>query len=660
MSALLTAIKNRDFSQQAQIPPLVKASTDSIDFNYRLQIKDLRSFADFFPQTFLLAQGVISGDISGSANGDLNMTANGDSLSFILRNRPSSDSDLATAIDSATDSLARSHRDTSALGLPKFSSGTPRIHLMPTTFRLALRNLSDDSRTVLGHLDAKLDFLTDSVVRLGSALLYHPLFDLTYKNDTLDFNVSSVYNNVLAINVKGTTHFPNGDFDFALDSLKLAYKNPYFTPTNGSLREFIWSNQGQAHVQLAKNGLITIDTMNIIHPLSAIENHGDLGAQHMSFGGTLNGDSVNAWAKFPSFRLEDLRKILPFNQNAKTFDFAKYQGKIRDFQATMSGTLEQPDISAKLFADSMTYESADDDTITFDSNYVNLEYRDQEMRGILDIHVAKVESIDPGKINPNMLKGRELRATIDSIPIVIALKHGPSYASDSARVVSRPLSASIRTTNFPLDLATPFLPPFRKIDGTGNINFTVTGTRQNVQYAGQASVQNGELLVAATNMWYLFGGQLAFTHDSLILQNDSIRNIASDDSLGAATLNGSFIFNGFDITNFDLRLRSNRIMVLSDAAKQSLPAAYGPVTINTGGQDFRFYHTFDEPWIAGTINIMNANITMPQSSNGEQSISSEGIIYETLLRIRLHSQLGSTRRVASNNRASVTNRPPRT
>ena len=133
-------------------------------------------------------------------------------------------------------------------------------------------------------------------------------------------------------------------------------------------------------------------------------------------------------------------------------------------------------------------------------------------------------------------------------------------------------------------------------------------------------------------MWYRFGGPLTFAHNALTFLNDSIRNSASDDPLGSATLNGSFTFNGFDVTNFDLRLRSDRIMVLSDAAKESLPDAYGTVTINTGGQDFHFRNTFDEPWIAGTINIMTADVTMPPADNGAQPATSQDVIYETLPR----------------------------
>ncbi len=630
VNALITALENRDFPESNSFSIPKNLSEDSIDLDYRIHIKDLRALADFFPNTFLLGQGTVSGSIRGNANGFLSLDAKADSLAFILRNRTMTDSQKLIVVDSLSGTTANRYRDSSVFALPKFGSGTPRIHLMPTTFQVNLHNLSNDPKEALGALDVKLDVTTDSVIRLGSALLFHPKFSLFYQDERLQFGAEAMYNNAIGIDLNGSARFPRGDLDFTLDTLALSYKNPYFTTTNGDLHEFIWRNDGPARFRLSREGVLTLDTINILHPMKNGQDPGYLNAQRMSFGGLLNSDTVDAWARFPSFELEDLRKILPFNPTSSAFDFAKYSGKVRDFQVTLGGTLEQPNISAKLFADSIRYKGQDDDTITFDSNYINASYRDQILRGIMDLHVAKVSANAPNVISPMDLKGGELRATIDSIPIAFTLRQGPNYGADSARAATTPLSASIDAEQFPLDIATPFLPPFRQILGLGDIHFKVSGTRQNIDYAGNAFIRNGALLLSATNMWYLFGGPLTFAHDSLLLQNDSIHNISSDDSLGAARLSGNFLFHGFDITNFDLHLRSNRIMVLSDAAKESLPMAYGPVTINTGGQDFRFYHTFDEPWINGTINIMNANVTMPQTDNGAHALSNEGVIYEMI------------------------------
>ncbi len=236
----------------------------------------------------------------------------------------------------------------------------------------------------------------------------------------------------------------------------------------------------------------------------------------------------------------------------------------------------------------------------------------------------------PGLNISGTLGGSELHATIDSIPLTIALVRGPTFAADSARAAVRPLAAHIDASHFPLDVATPFLPPFRQVQGTGDIHFAVSGTRQAIDYSGNATIENGAVLLAATNMWYRVAGPLTFAHNALTLDNDTVRNIPADDPRGEGDLSGSFNFNGFNITNFDLRLRSDELMVLSDAAKAGQMPVYGPVIINTGGTDFHFHNTFQAPWINGTISIMSANITMPQSTGPPQPVSNAGIIYETL------------------------------
>src|ERR1035437_6578650 len=78
----------------------------------------------------------------------------------------------------------------------------------PTSFRFEAHNLSNDPKTVLERLDASLDVVTDSVLRLGSALLYKPTASLVYKDRKLDFDVASVYNDLLGFHLAGNARFP--------------------------------------------------------------------------------------------------------------------------------------------------------------------------------------------------------------------------------------------------------------------------------------------------------------------------------------------------------------------------------------------------------------------------------------------------------------------
>ncbi len=284
LNALMTAIANREFPQPGIVLPVVNSCPDSIDFDYRLDIKDLRPLADFLPRTFLLGEGAIYGNVQGCPDGDLNMTLNGDSLAFILRNRKFLDTNLvsedtplmdlendtltrlALARDTTGTLASRLRQDTSAFALPHFESGTPRIHVMPTRIRLVLRDISNDPKGMLAHLDASLDVLSDSVVRLGSALFFHPKFGLVYKDQLLTFDAGTVYNDAFGLRLKGSAHFPDGNLDFLLDTVLVEYITP--SPVPPTLHNYVWKNEGPAHIVLEKSGRLVIDSMTILHPLT--------------------------------------------------------------------------------------------------------------------------------------------------------------------------------------------------------------------------------------------------------------------------------------------------------------------------------------------------------------------------------------------------------
>ncbi|MDP4198505.1 MAG: hypothetical protein Q8902_02915 [Bacteroidota bacterium] len=636
VNALMIAIKDRDFPESGVHTPLQNICSDSIDFDYDIRIKDLRPLADFLPETFLLAEGDLNGTVAGCPKGDLSFTMRGDSIGFIMRSRPGSgDSPLAaadTSVGLAFDNLIRgiTHDSTSKtdtarhtpLSLPQFGEGTPRIHVTPTSFRLEAENLSIDPKLVLDHLSAKLAFASDSVIRLGSALFFKPMVDLEYKNQVLDFNFASVYNDAIGLHVAGSAKFPNHAFDFALDTISAVYFNSAQMD-----REYRWMNEGVSHVLVDQSGTVTIDTLRLVHPLRHFDNEYHTFALRVNVGGTLHHDSVDAWARVPGsgFNLEDLDRVLP---GARSAAFVNYGGEVRDLAVDLHGTLERPEIAARLRIDSMTYGPAEYQ-ITFDSNYLDLTYRNQILQGTIDMHVARIQTPN-GVQSFGIDSTSALTARIQSIPMLFALKHGPTFVADSLASLKLPVSARIDASHFPVDVATPFLPVFTAMTGTADLHFSATGTRENIVYGGSATITNGEILLGVNNMWYRVDGPLSFANNSLRLNNIALRNIDADDPDGRATLNGHFDFSGFTITNFDIAARSDRLMVLSDDSRQSIKAIYGPVTISTGGQDLHFHNTFKAPSLNGTVNILSAHLTLPQAPNAPQAISSEGIVYRTL------------------------------
>lgn len=651
VSAFLTAIGPRDSIMTVLRDSAWDVCADSIDFRYDVHIKDLRPLADFLPQTFVLGEGVISGTVSGCPRGDLNLTMKGDSLSFIMRNRPgtvdASPQSVGASLGSSTadstialipDTLSRAAIDSTLhgrsrrpksdttkhapLSLPQFTSGAPRIHLTPTSFRLEAHHLSADPKTLLDRLDATLDFASDSVLRLGSALLYKPAAQLIYKDKVLEFNLASVYNDVLGFHIAGDARFPTGAVDFALDTITAVYLNP--NPQD-DVHEYRWMNEGVSHIIVDNAGRVAIDTLRLVHPLRHFDDARHSFALRMNVGGSLQHDSVNAWARIDSLNLEEIGKTIP---GARAAEFANYRGQVRDLAAGLHGTLARPEIGLRLRVDSMTY-GVEGNQITFDSNALDLVYRDQALRGTLAMHVARIQAPD-GSSSHAPDSASDLMATIDSIPMIVTLKRGPEYSADSAAIMTRPLSATVRASHFPLDVATPFLSVFSAMSGTADLRFSAAGTREHIIYDGSAKITGGQFLLAVNNMWYRCEGPVSFTDNSLKLNNLTVRNIESDDPKGNATVNGFFNFSGFNITKFDVGLHSDRLMVLSEESRKSLQAIYGPVTIATGGQDLHFLGTFKAPWLKGTVNILSAHLTLPEEAGPAQTVSSEGIVYRML------------------------------
>jgi hypothetical protein len=658
LSALAAAISHR-YMPQGTATPIINSCSDSIDFDYYVRLKDLRPLAGFIPKTFLLANGAVSGSVFGCPNGDISLIMEADSLGLILRNRDTL-ADLAhpglaqanaisqsiginnPAITSRptllSDTVRRVLDSTltpdslhSPLALPTFGSGVPRVHLTPTTFRLEARNIPLDPHQVLAHLDATLDFESDSVVRLGSALLYHPRVNLVYQKQQLAFDVATVYNDLLGFRLKGSSTFPEGEFDFALDTLLVAYFNR--TP-GAQLAEYRWFNEGPTHLRILESGGFALDTLTLVHPTTRGYDFNNAFAQRITLGGSLIGDSINGWLHVPSFDLKDIPKLFPFRSNSKTLRFAEFDGTVRKLDVNLHGTLERPDIALVANVDGLKYEG-----MTFDSTRVDLEYRNQALRGSILLHVdtANVAPlISDLPFNVVLTSSNQFEAVIDSIPMLIAFKHGPNYAADSAAILKRPLSAHVDATHFPIDIATPFIPAFTTLHGIADIHFAISGTQEKIKYGGYANVPDGSFQFTANNMYYTFSGKVTFDENSLILSNIAIKNVPADDPYGEAMVNGHFDFKGFSIQYFDLALRTDRLMVLSNASRATLKSIYGPVTIGTEGDDLHFQGTLQAPWIGGPqksigkISILSAHLTLPQSDNAVEPVSASGVIYRFL------------------------------
>jgi hypothetical protein len=599
-TTLIDAITNRDFptdSLQNTVAQVSTASCDSIDFNYALVLKDLRPLSVFFPKVMLLGNGIIDGRVVGCAENALNVGMKGKLSSFLFRKRNiAEDSTLIAPTDSA--------------GHPKLPSGSAtRLQLTPVTFSLEFDHLTTDPKTILRNLNAHINFKADSTTRIGSSLLYHSDIGVDYTDRKLRFDVATTMGTGYAIKLVGRAELPQNQYVFALDTLRLSLHDRYR-----------WFNEKPAKITLTQSGEIRVDTLSMIKPQP-----GDLNgsfAQRIRLGGLLRGDSiVYAFVNVPNLRLNEIPQLLPPTMSSSLF--RHLDGKVQMLNAEMKGTLQNPEFTVVTRIGRLKYEG-----LTLDTCFANVTYTNHTLRGKIGMHV---DTIQYGIDNPgtNFSIGNQMSVDIDSIPLLFSFARGPNYAADSARIYKRPLSARLTAHHFPIDIAGPFLPNFDQLTGIGEIQFAMDGTQEHIKLHGDAKVEKGEFRLTANNIFYDFDGALSFADERLNLTGIRLRNIASDDPNGSATIDGYLKFKGFALDTFNLNVNASRLTVLSNASRSVIKVIYGPLAIGTNGP-LRFIGPPTAPLLDGSVTILQSSLVIPQSETSDGISSTDGVVYRTI------------------------------
>jgi len=612
IDAITEAISKKyfpDLTQPSAVSALSGPCGDSLDFGFGIHVKDLRPLAAFVPQSLLLVEGKIEGSVFGCSAREINLLATSDTFAFLTRDRTVPTDSVIVVTDTVTGDT--SHR------IVATTRGT-RVQLTKSKFSLVLNNLVADPHKVLEVMNAHFEYKSDSVVRFNTALLYQPQINLDYRDQRLAFDVGGVYNANTGLRAKGNAAFPSGDLAVTLDTLRFALNQ-------NRARPYAWQNETPAHILVTPDGLISIDTLSLMQP--ALGDQYNLFAQRIKLGGQIKGDTIlGVWLKVPMMRISEIDSLLPPSAKSFTTKLGQFAGIIQAFDVTMHGTLARPEFDSYLRINNLKYSG-----LSFDSAVADIHYKNFTVSGRVGMHVDSASlNMEGTEVNLSNLSAiNALQVNIESIPVLISFKRGPTYAQDSARVYNQPVSASLTANQFPLDVVGPFIPVFTNLRGIGNIDIAVRGTLRNIDYSGNAKIQNGMFLLAANNLYYTFDGDLSLNNEKLQFNNVTVRNISADDPNGSATLTGSLTFKGFTISRFDLVARSNEITVLTDNSRSVMRSFYGPLRISTTGEDLTFSGPFEAPLLEGNITILQAFLKLPQGSGGQQVTNSK-VIYRTI------------------------------
>ncbi|MCK5742515.1 MAG: translocation/assembly module TamB domain-containing protein, partial [Chlorobi bacterium] len=187
---------------------------------------------------------------------------------------------------------------------------------------------------------------------------------------------------------------------------------------------------------------------------------------------------------------------------------------------------------------------------------------------------------------------------------------------------------SLKARDLPLNIAGSFVPGISKLRGRVDATLNLNGyLPDDFDFDGSVTVKNAKFLSESNNMYYGTNARISLNSDKITVEELTIRNSKLDLKRGKAVISGFVTLDEKmkpDEINFNLQ--SKGIKVLSRASEKSMPALFGDFVIATGDNPMKIYGKTDALNIRGDLNVINANIYMPDID--KTSISKSVFKYE--------------------------------
>jgi hypothetical protein len=575
---------NAAVTEQMYIP--TQTTETPLDATFRIAVRDLSLVSLFTGNVRVLAAGELRGSVRGSSRRYM------------------------TRIDS------------SYLDSFLFTDGTVRVnvwkaHLMGDFYN----QTSGDSLNAVGGW---------ARVRCDSAFAFDDMtfpkasMDARYSSEEISFNVRSDYADILRFHVQGALDASTHEARLRLDTLMLTYFPERMTlstivsrfakPTQATQKlvpmSFTWRNIGSFEATLAAEGLTFHDAR-----IQRVD------AEEIALNGLWWFDHFNNFQMdVRRMQLADVYRLLP---KESRIDLLKpLRGRLHSLSLRANGVYERPELGLTMLADSIMFNGA------FVGNAVlSLQHRDSMVTGTAEFatDAAATQSNPQSSSNAN---ARALLVKASAFPLNCAL------SPVAERIATgRPIDIRFDTEAFPMPALAMFIPGINTVRGALQAHLSITGeTQENIIYQGTARLLRGSFVTDATNLRYFAEGRMSLYNNTVKIEEFTIANDSLDYPRGRAVVTGTAKLRGFDIDGFDISVQAPSLLVLGNASRITMPNMYGDVVIQTGvggSSSLRFYGTLQEPYLRGDVNIMDANLVLPDSKSTKTQYNA--FCFETLM-----------------------------
>jgi len=528
-------------AQNSMAPPEPTASTtsltESIDARYDVTIKDLAPLQPLLNGARLAAAGTFNGRVYGTPS-RLNIASSG-----------------------RIDLL--------------FGPDTAALRLTNTDFTFNITDISpqNTSDAMSGLVYVK----SDTSVRYGDMTFDKPDVKIDFAHGLFHLVAKSFINTTMFVAVDGNLNAndPAG-YGVSIDTLFLNLG-----------RNLEWRNVGQIRATVSSDE-IRIDTLSLKRRRAEV----------VTVTGSMVGSELkNVDVSITQGSLKGIGRLFEESESYTTVQ--PMQGRIRQADLHLEGSLEDPAIDAIIALDSLSYSG----------NYIGnlrtqLAYRAKNLEGTIRVENL-LGTTDTTQLPANI--------RIDALPIDLAL------ASRAERLVDGgPVKISVATKNLPIAFAGPFIPNVKVRKGRADIDFNIEGNYPNLSYHGQGLVE-AQATLDANNIMYYIRLPLRFQDELLTIENAVLKNDPRELPGGTATVDARIRFDGLTISHIDVTARSPKLLVLSNASEAVNQVVYGKLIISTGARPIEFSGSLQSPTLSGDVIVEDGDLTLPTGNEYRSS-----------------------------------------
>lgn len=530
--------------------------------NLHTVVKDSTVFTNELPQ---LSNKNYNCNISGYMK-DISIVSNfTEGLSLNAR----SDIDLRIWSDSVN-----SEWDLKSLGLSNFELYRENVKISIDSLDIKSKVKYDNIRK--NNIDTDVDFYLRKIY-VNDLLIKDSQIKLIGRGNKAEIDVNSNLMDLVKLEIINKVDFQKDNINLIVDKFDFDFANGYKLNSNKKFKAKLTPSE------------ISMKDLGFVGPKDEII--------------TFDGNYKYLENKFDNCKLfmekYELTDLVSFLKKEQRRQLSTLKGNLKEFDLLINGTLSNPIIKFKTSSDEIYFNNIKVGDIVTDFNYDN-----KNMTGNF--------TLDKGVNNSSL--------TIDAYKFPIDL----GIDSEEDRFKSKDdYKVILKLSRFPFGVVEPFIPNLSKLNGYMNSKITFEGNASDgLQYSGNARVIKGELKVDNTNMEYDANAMIQINTDSIYIDYVNIFNKSSDLSGGAAKINGFVKLKDFFPDKLDINISSNKIKLLNAQSKYSMPNVYGDFIISTGDNPLHFYGTLSLPNLDGDVNILEADLEMPQARESKVVLSS--------------------------------------